>query len=106
MRTSSARVRPASARSLPTSGSLTHSSFKDYIVSDASKNIPPSRPVGKGFIVSETRSSQLRLGLRKQQTNGDWMLNETKEYLQRKPEDFKKTKSRGLCFFLFYKHFC
>lgn len=96
MRPSSARVRPASARSLPTGGSITRSSFKDYIVSDATKNIPSSKPMSKGFGVSETRSSQLRLGLRKQ-ASSDWMLGETKEYLRKRPEDFKKTKSRGGC---------
>lgn len=94
VRPASGRVRPASGRSLSSSTGIRHSSFKDYIVNDAVKDIPARKPRDREFVVSETRSSQLRLNLRKQ-TSRDWMLSETRNYLTRKPEDYKKTKTKG-----------
>lgn len=97
MRPSSVRNRPTSARSLPARTGISHSSFKDYIVSTATKDIPTRRSsAGRNLIVSETRSSQLRLNLMKK-TSNDWMLSETREYLTKRPEDMKRNKSKGWC---------
>lgn len=100
MRPSSARSRPASAgRSLSSSG-IRHSSFKDYIVSDAVKDIPSPKQQSE-FTVTETRSSQLRLNLMKQSKN-DWMLSETRDYLTKKPQDYKTPKGKLYKYVLYY----
>ena len=95
-RPASARPRLASASPRPTSSRLTYSSHKDYIVNTACRDIPQSPSPSqtyKGFMVGETRTSQLRLSLRRNTTNS-WMLQETREYVTKKPEDFKQRQPK------------
>lgn len=99
-RSASARVRPAtakpSARPRPASAKLTFSSHKDYIVSTACRDIPQSSSPSQsssGYKVGETRTSQLRLSLSKKTTDS-WMLEESRQYLTKKPEDFKKRQPK------------
>ncbi|EDO28327.1 predicted protein [Nematostella vectensis] len=68
-------------------------SYKDYLVSSASRDIPRVVPSETRPSVGETRTSQLRLNMRKQ--SGDWMMRETREYLARNPEDYRKPRGRG-----------
>ena len=92
IRPASARPRPASARPRPASARLTYSSHKDYIVNTACRDIPQSpspSQASRGFKVGETRTSQMRLSLSRKTTDS-WMLQETREYVAKKPEDFKQ----------------
>lgn len=112
-RSSSARVRPASARPRPASAKprpvnampraagarprpasarLTYSSHRDYIVNTACRDIPQSPTQASSFKVGETKTSQLRLSLRKK--TSDWMLKETREYISKRPEDFKQRQQK------------
>ena len=84
-RTASARPRPASAR-------LTYSSHRDYIVNTACRDIPQSPTQASSFKVGETRTSQMRLSLRKK--TSDWMLKETREYISKRPEGFKQRQQK------------
>ena len=87
-RPASARPRPASARPRPASAKLTYSSHKDYIVSSACRDIPQSTTQSPSYKVGETKTSQMRLELMKK--TSDWMLKESREYLAKKPDDFKQ----------------
>ena len=87
-RPASARPRPASARPRPASANLTYSSHKDYIVSSACRDIPQSTTQSPSYKVGETKTSQMRLELMKK--TSDWMLKESREYLAKKPDDFKQ----------------
>lgn len=87
VRPASAKPRTASARPRPASARLTYSSHKDYIVSSACRAIPQSPSQGSSYKIGETKTSQMRLGLRKK---SDWMLKETRQYVAKKPEDFKQ----------------
>ena len=89
-RTASTRPRPSSAKPRPASARLKYSSHKDYIVSSACRNIPQSPTQTPSYKVNETKTSQMRLELRKK--SSDWMLRETREYLEKTPEDFKKRR--------------
>lgn len=96
IRPASARPRPASARPRPTSARITYSSHKDYLVNTACRDIPRSPSQSSiSRKVGETKTSQLRLGLRKK-TADSWMLEESRQYLGRKPEDFKQPKRNDL----------
>ncbi|KAJ7369450.1 Von Willebrand factor A [Desmophyllum pertusum] len=89
-----ARPRPASARPRPASARLTYSSHKDYIVSNACRDIPQSpSQASRNHKVGETRTSQMRLNLRKK-TADSWMLDETRQYVAKKPEDFKQRQPK------------
>ena len=87
-RPASARPRPASARPRPSSARLTYSSHKDYIVSSACRGIPKSTTQSPSYEVGETKTSQMRLELMKR--TSDWMLKESREYLAKKPDDFRQ----------------
>lgn len=94
IRPASARPRPASARPRPASARITYSSHKDYLVNTACRDIPRSPSQSSvSRKVGETKTSQLRLGLRKK-TADSWMLEESRQYLGRKPEDFKQPKRK------------
>lgn len=96
IRPASARPRPASARTRPASARITYSSHKDYLVNTACRDIPRSPSQSSvSRKVGETKTSQLRLGLRKK-TADSWMLEESRQYLGRKPEDFKQPKRNDL----------
>ena len=78
----SAKLRPASAK-------ITHSSYKDYLVSNACRDIPTSpSQVPRIYTAGETRTSQLRRAMSRDKS--DWMLQETQDYLDKKPNDFKQ----------------
>ena len=94
IRPASAKPRPASARPRPTSARLTYSSHKDYLVNTACRDIPRSPSQASiSRKVGETKTSQLRLSLRKK-TADSWMLEESRQYLTKKPEDFKKPQPK------------
>ena len=96
IRPASARPRPASARPRPASARITYSSHKDYLVNTACRDIPRSPSQSSvSRKVGETKTSQLRLGLRKK-TADSWMLEESRQYLGRKSEDFKQPKRNDL----------
>lgn len=98
IRPASARPRPASARPRPASARIMYSSHKDYLVNTACRDIPRSPSQSSvSRKVGETKTSQLRLGLRKK-TADSWMLEESRQYLGRKPEDFKQPKRNDLLF--------
>ena len=61
-------------------------------MSSACRDIPPFPTPTFSSKGSETRTSQLRLELRKK--SSDWMLRETRDYLQKKPEDFRQRKPK------------
>lgn len=109
IRPASARPRPASAKPRPASARLTYSSHKDYIVSTACRDIPQSPSpfqTSRGFRVGETRTSQMRLSLSRKTTDS-WMLQETREYVAKKHEDFKQhqPKRNELCICRFNIYF-
>lgn len=92
IRPASAKPRPTSARPRPASARIAYSSHKDYLVNTACRNIPRSpSQCSVSRKVGETKTSQLRMGLRKK-TAESWMLEESRKYLYRKPEDFKQPK--------------
>ena len=91
-RSSSARPRTASARPRPSSARITYSSHRDYIVSSACRDIPQSPTQAPSYKIGETKTSQMRLGLRKK--TSDWMLKETRQYISKKPEDFKQRQPK------------
>lgn len=96
IRPASARPPPASARPRPASARLTYSSHKDYTVNTACRDIPQSpspSQISRGFKVGETRTSQMRLSLSRKTTDS-WMLQETREYVAKKPEDFKQRQPK------------
>lgn len=100
-RPAGAKPRPISSRPRPASARLTYSSHKDYIVSTACRDIPQSpspSQTSRGLKVGETRTSQMRLSLSRKSTDS-WMLQETREYVAKKPEDFKQRqpKRNELC---------
>ena len=99
IRPASARPRPASAIPRPASARIAYSSHKDYLVNTACRNIPRSPSQSSvSRKVGETKTSQLRMGLRKK-TAESWMLKESRKYLDRKPEDFKQPKRNDFfCF--------
>ena len=70
-------------------------------MSSACKNVPQrSGTIAEKRKVpfGETRASILRLNLRKK-TSSNWMLPETREYLTKKQDDFRKPRRKGNCVF-------